>query len=123
MCRICLVVAFYRIAPQPVDVAVCLQCEAVVLAVVALSKSTAAVTAIPAHGGEIFQNTLPQIVYNSAQFILKFLGVQLLGASRPPGVVESLFSAMSEVDADMADSPHFFILFRRLGIEKPRLIW
>ena len=51
--EICLVVALCGVAPQAVEIPLCLQCKAIVLTAGAALNSSTAARAVPAHGGEV----------------------------------------------------------------------
>ena len=87
--EVALVVALYGIAPQAVEIPSCLQREAVVLAAGAARNGSLTAIAVPPHGGEVFQDALAEIVHHLVQLIPELLGVQIFGASGPPGMVEA----------------------------------
>ena len=104
--EIALIVALCRIAPQAVEVSLRFQREAIVLAAGTALDGPIAAIAVPAHGGEVLQDTPAQVIHHLVQFISELLGVQLLRTPGPPGMVEA-FPTAPEVDADMANGSQF----------------
>ena len=118
--QIGLILTGYGVAPQAVAIVLCLHDITVVLYPAAADLSAMA-PAVASHGGEVLQDVISQLIHHILQFGLEFRGVQLLRASRPPGVPE-LRAAPSEIHADIADAAEFRIFLRTHGVEKARFL-